>query len=339
MNELRLIRYALALDRHRNFARAAEAVHVTQPTLSRGIAELERWLGVPLFDRTRKGAVPTAFGRVLIERGEAVVRSEASLRREIELIADVAVGALAISAGPIASEVSVAAAIARVACKHPRLRIGCRTVEPDQVVRDVLDERVDVGVAQVSRLEHDERLDIRRLPPLRVYLACRPGHPLTRVRRLNWEQAMKYPLVTNVLRGAHAALVGRRSPRIASDVGVPDVVPQIVVNSPHVGRIIARESDALFPGTAGLIADDVKAGHLVRLPLEARALRSVHGIIQLRNRTPSPATRAFIDALLAVEAEIREREAAPALGADPEAADRRSSTGDSRRLRRRRGGI
>ena len=74
MNDLRLIRLAIALGRHGNFARAAEEMSISQPSLTRGIAALECALGVPLFDRTRKGAIPTVFGRVLLERGESMLR-------------------------------------------------------------------------------------------------------------------------------------------------------------------------------------------------------------------------------------------------------------------------
>ncbi len=85
--ELRLIRYAVALGEHGNYARAAEALKITQPSLSRSIASLEAELGVPLFDRGPKGAVPTAFGRVLIDCGDDVMQREAHLRREIALLA------------------------------------------------------------------------------------------------------------------------------------------------------------------------------------------------------------------------------------------------------------
>lgn len=75
--ELRLLRHALALARHGNFARAAGALNLTQPSMSRSIAALESLLGVPLFDRTNKGITPTAFGRILLECGEAVLQREA----------------------------------------------------------------------------------------------------------------------------------------------------------------------------------------------------------------------------------------------------------------------
>ena len=72
MNDLRLIGLAVALSEHGNVRRAADALSLSQPSLSRGIAELERSFGVPLFDRTRKGVVPTAFGRVLLDKGSAL---------------------------------------------------------------------------------------------------------------------------------------------------------------------------------------------------------------------------------------------------------------------------
>ena len=112
MNDLRLIRLAIALGRHGNFARAAEEMSISQPSLTRGIAALESSLGVALFDRTRKGAIPTAFGRVLLDRGESMLRSDADLRREIKLLAGLEVGSLAIGAGPFAGEISVAKAVA-----------------------------------------------------------------------------------------------------------------------------------------------------------------------------------------------------------------------------------
>ena len=100
MFELRLLRHALALARYRNFARAAEALHLTQPSLSRSIAVLEKDLGVRLFDRSKSGVRPTAYGELLLQRGAALVGGEDELRREIQLLAGLETGTLCIGAGP-----------------------------------------------------------------------------------------------------------------------------------------------------------------------------------------------------------------------------------------------
>jgi len=313
VNELRLIRQAIALGRHGNFARAAEALGLSQPSVTRGIAALERSLGVPLFDRTRKGVIPTAFGRVLLERGEGVLKSEANLRREIQLLAGLEEGSLAIGAGPYPSEISVARAVARVASAHPRLRIRCTTADPDQVVGDVLAERIDVGIAGVARLEKDARLVVEPLPPLRVFLACRPGHPLAKEIPLSLARALEFPLVGTRLRGpqAAAAAASRGTATDPGDPAVPDFIPQILVNSLAIARLVAQGSDALFPGTAGILADDVAAGRLVTLDCDAPILRTTHGVLYLRDRTLAPAAREFIETLRAVEAEVRAADAPP----------------------------
>ena len=312
MNDLRLIRLAIALGRHGNFARAAEEMNTSQPNLTRGIAALERSLGVPLFDRTRKGAIPTVFGRVLLERGESLLRDDADLRREIQLLAGLEAGSVAIGAGAFAGEISVPKAIARVVRAHPRLRIRFIVADPDQVVQDVLAGRIDVGVASTIGLERDARFIVETLPPLRVYLACRPDHPLVRETRPSLARALEFPLATTQLRGAQAALASRTDATQDRKELAAAFHPQILVNSLSHARLIARDSDALFPATAALLAEDVAAGRLVRLDCRVPEMRTTYGVLYLRGRTLAPAAKMFIETLRAVEAEAKRSDVEPA---------------------------
>ena len=313
--ELRQLRHAIALGQHRNFARAAEALNLTQPSLSRSIATLEEALGVLLFDRSHKGVTPTPFGRVLLERGEAVVTGESDLRREIRLLAGLEVGSLAIGAGPYASEVSVAAAVARVANAHPNLRVRVTTSDPVEVVRDVLAQRIDVGVADRTGPDADDRLTVESVPSHPIVLACRPDHPLTKGPRPTPAQVMSFPLVTTLLRGpAAAAALFPNAATPPPGSTAKDFVPQLNVNSLSLARLIARQSNALFPGTAGMLAEDIAAGHLVVLDFRVPAMQTNYGVIYLRGRTLAPAARAFIAALHAVEAEALITSAVPLAG-------------------------
>jgi DNA-binding transcriptional LysR family regulator len=313
VHDLRLIRLAIALGRHGNFARAAEAMNISQPSLSRGVAALERSLGVLLFDRTRKGAIPTAFGRVLLERGESMLRSDADLRREIQLLAGLEAGSLAIGAGPFAGEISVAKAVARVVSAHPRLQIKFTVAEPEQVLEDVLAGNIDVGVASTAGLERDVRLVAESLPPLRVYLACRPGHPLAKKTRPTLAQALEYPLATTSLRGGQALLASSAAAATLRDGPVvANCVPQILVNSLAHARLIARDSDALVTGTAALLAEDMAAGRLVKLDCHVPEMRTTYGVLYLRGRTLAPAAKTFIETLRAVEAEAKRSDVEPA---------------------------
>jgi len=311
VDQLHLLRQALALGQQRNFARAAESLNMTQPSLTRGIAALERSMGVPLFERTRKGVVPTPFGRVLIERAETLLRRHSDLRRELQLLSGLEEGTLAVAAGPYAAETSVAQTLARLVGNHPRLRIEFTVADPQQVVQDVLAGRVDVGVARIVGLEREKGLVLEALPPLRVYLACRPGHPLTQEAQPSLARVLQFPLATITLRGPQAALAATgdaSSTHEGSDDA--EFAPQITVNSLAMARIIARGSNAIVPGTAAHLADDVAAGRLVRLPVESPALHSPHGIIYRRDRPLAPAAAAFIETLRLVESQAREADAA-----------------------------
>ena len=330
MDEVYLLRQAVALARHRNFARAAESMNLAQPSLTRGIAALERSLGVPLFDRARSGVVPTAFGRVLLQRGESLLRAHADLRREIQLLAGLETGSLAIGAGPYAAESSVAEAVARVVKAHPRLRVECTIADPDQVVQDVLAGRIDVGVARTGGLDSEARLAVEAFPLVRIYLACRPDHPLTRETRPSLSRALEFPLVTTRLRGNQAAVVFTAGTWTAPDGStIAEFIPQIMVNSVAVARKIARGSDALFLGTTGHLAEDVAAGRLIQLDLESPALQMHHGVFYLRDRSLAPAAREFIEMLRTVEAELRAQsdlaEATSSTSAKPGAKGRRTA--------------
>jgi DNA-binding transcriptional LysR family regulator len=316
--EIRLLQHALAVGRHGNFGRAAEALGMSQPSLSRSIAALEATLGVPLFDRSSTGTHPTAFGRVLLAQGEAVLEREAQLRREIGLLAGLDQGTLVVAAGPYQGEFTAARALARLVAAHPRLHVECRTLQVGAAVQDVLGGRADVGVANIAGLAEDERLAVEPLPAQRIVLACRPGHPLTGLPRPTLQQALQFPLVTTVLRGRPAAMASRLgdAPQ-PGDEQHPDYVPPYLVNSITSARLIARDSDALVPATKAMLADDLLSGRLVVLPIDGPELRTQHGLFYLRGRTLAPAARQFIDMLRNVETEAQ-RADPPAVSERPQ---------------------
>src|SRR4051812_21576687 len=80
--------------------KAAVLLNTTQPAVSKSIAELERSLGVRLFDRNAHGVEPTAYGRVLLDGGTAVFDDLRQAVRNIEFLADPAAGEVRIGSTP-----------------------------------------------------------------------------------------------------------------------------------------------------------------------------------------------------------------------------------------------
>lgn len=96
--ELRTLRYFLAVAREENMTEAANVLHVTQPTLSRQIGDLERELGVELFERTNRSCVLTSDGMRLRQRAEEIIslveQTEGELAdRELGIAGNIRIGA------------------------------------------------------------------------------------------------------------------------------------------------------------------------------------------------------------------------------------------------------
>lgn len=307
--DLHLVRHALVLAKHGNFRRAARALHVSQPTLSRNIAALERSLGVRLFDRSSSGVEPTPFGRLVLERGRGLLAGESDLLREISLQAGLEIGSLAVAAGPYPFEVSVAHALTRLIEEHPRLSVRASAAHARDVVRDVLSGEVDVGVTDRSAVANQERLLFEPLPTHQICLACRPGHPLANKSRLTPAEIVAYPLASTEAIGHVAELMtslGAKGGQFDPDTG--GYRPAIHVNSLVIARRIASGSDALVPGIAGMLDADVAAGRLVKLNFQIAELQTRYGIVTLKGRTPSPSATKFMALLRAAEAEIAQAE-------------------------------
>lgn len=92
--ELYTMRYVLAVAEHESFSLAAQVCHVGQPALSQQVARLEKELGVALFTRSSRGAVPTEAGRRFVGKAQEIVQRADSLQAEMSLYAGVRRGTL-----------------------------------------------------------------------------------------------------------------------------------------------------------------------------------------------------------------------------------------------------
>lgn len=214
-------------------------------------------------------------------------------------------------AGPYPGNVSVASAIARLVGRHPRLSVEVSALAPEPVLTGVLDGRFDLGVAATAGMDDESRLALEPLPQHEVYLACRPGHPLAGRKRITLDEVLAYPLVAPPLRGRVLVAVIKDKARGRLDPETGEFLPAITVNSLDLARLIAMESDALFPGTASMLAHDVAAGRLAQLEFRIPVITTAYGFVYLRDRSISPAARAFMDELRAVEAELAAENEAP----------------------------
>ena len=289
MLDIRLIRHVLALNMHRNFARAAESLHMSQPALSRSIAGLELDLGVKLFDRLPSGVFATPYGQILIDRGHDIVDREQELRREILLMQGVEVGELTIGAGPFPFEISVCKAVAQLITQHPKLQMRIDKDSPPAIVERVLAGNVDLGVVDVRHCADDNRLTIELLPMHTIACCCRKNHPLAGKPSLNLAEILAYPLVGTTFPPAIGPLLSSGSAAGRIDPESKKFLPAITVDSLAAARKIAYGCDALLPIALSCIETELQAGDFLILDFMAPWMRNQYGFVSKKDRTHSPA--------------------------------------------------
>jgi LysR family cyn operon transcriptional activator len=154
--QLRLIRYLLAVAEHGNFTRAAEALHVSQPTLSQQIIQFEDMLGVTLLDRSGRRIRVTDVGRVYIEHAGRALRELEAGRRAIHDVQDLARGELRLATTPTFTAYLVGPLLAAFHARYPGIMVRLKELSLDTIAAAVAADEVDLGIAfTVSRPADD----------------------------------------------------------------------------------------------------------------------------------------------------------------------------------------
>lgn len=302
--DLRQLRHVLALDRYRNFARAAEAIGLTQPALSRSLQALEDEVGARLFDRDRTRVEPTTVGTRLIELAGPLLTQAKIVERDLRQMVGLASGLLRIGAAPYPAELSVGPAVGRLVRSYPSIQIDLSVADWPELLKRVLADDLDLAIAEASHASDDERLIIEPLPSHRGVFYCRAGHPLADRHGLTLADLRGFPMAFTAVPKRLLELISGSDAPLSDELPEGAFVTAIRVGTPTLAKQIVMESDAVSAALPRQIEHEVTRGSLVVLPIEVPGLTTGYGVIRLARRTPSPAAAAFLAALRSVEDEI-----------------------------------
>jgi DNA-binding transcriptional LysR family regulator len=149
----------LAVAEHGNMARAAEHLAISRPVVSKTIADLENTLGVRLLDRMPQGVEPTAYGRALLKRSLAVFDELRQSVKEIEFLADPNSGELRVGCSEVMAAGYVAAVIAELSRRFPRLAIRTELGTVPTQFGPLRDRKCELFVARTSAATSEPDMD------------------------------------------------------------------------------------------------------------------------------------------------------------------------------------
>ena len=182
---LRQLQYLTLLAEHGSFSRAADAAHVTQPTLSAGIQELERALGAPLVDRARSGVILTAAGEEAVRRARIVLREAQDLTDAAAAAGQPLSGRFRLGVIPTIAPFLLPRALPLLKARYPRLRLFLREDLTHRLITALKAGALD---AALMALPYDmSGLDQVHVMDDELLAAAPADHPLAREARISPE--------------------------------------------------------------------------------------------------------------------------------------------------------
>lgn len=185
MPSITQLEYVIAVEKHGHFAKAAEACHVTQPTLSQQIAKLEDELSLIIFDRLKKPIILTPEGRRFFEQAKAVVSEHEKLINITKFGMDGLAGEFRLAIIPTISSFLLPIFIESFSKKFPQIELYLEELPTDTILSELKADRLDGAILATPLNEKGFKEHPLYYEPMYLYLS--PDHPLKKKSKITPE--------------------------------------------------------------------------------------------------------------------------------------------------------
>jgi DNA-binding transcriptional LysR family regulator len=289
----RQLRHFLAVLDLGSLSAAAEAVHLSQPALSRSLRALEDELRIPLFDRIGRRLRPTPYAIAYAGHARRIVFDAKEGSRELDLMRGGEIGPLSFGMGSSLAAWLLGPMLLKLMHDAPGLKLSALIKTSDMLIEALVEERLDffVGDVRVATLVPDMAIE----PLYRCTFGwfARQDHPLAKLRRIGIADLEKYPLIATgyleeSLMRRFAQLYSLKAPMFDHFAVMTDDVTTL--------RKVIAKSDAVVPATDLAMIDSLRASEVTAIdvvpPMDD--LDMTLGIVWRQGRTLVPAAdRAF----------------------------------------------
>lgn len=285
--ELQQMRYAVAVAEERSFTKAAERCFVVQSALSHQIKALERELGVQLFARTSRRVELTAAGEAFVAAARDALQATERAMADAAAADGQVRGTLSIGVIPTITAVDVPRVLAGFHAAHPAVQVRLRGGGSEQFVSDIRAGRLDVAFLGLAECTPPNGVSFRELSQEALVAALPVSHRLARRKRLKLadlagEAFVDFPSGSaGRAQGDLAFQAAGLHREVAFEAMTTDLMVGLIRNELAVGMLSAD----VVPHDSGVLV----------VPLVDGPRRIEY--LAWNEFNPSPATRAFLDAI------------------------------------------
>jgi len=289
--KLRQLEILLAVADTGSMAKAATRLALTQPAISRAIADAEHTLGVPLFDRSTHGVTPTQYGRALLKRGIAAFDEIDQAVKDIEFLADPTSGELRIGAPAGVSEGIVLAVINRLSRQYPRIVFHVAIATGNALLAQLREREIELGFDPLSELVGEKDIGAEMLYEQPLIVVAGVDNPWLRRRKLKLSQLLNEPWTWPPPGSSYDSLVVEafRANRLEPPR------PAIYTHAINLRISLAATSPFLAVVAAGVMSIPGKYPSIRKLPVDLPTTQRGFYVLTLKKRALSPVAQIFID--------------------------------------------
>jgi DNA-binding transcriptional LysR family regulator len=271
--------------------KAADHLHMSQPAISKAIADLEHTLGVTLLDRSPQGIEPTEYGRALMKRGIAVFDELREGVQDIDFLADPTAGGVRIGCSPLLAASFVSTVIDRLSRRYPRIVFHLVTAYTEVLHRELSERHVDLLIARRFGPIADERLGYEFLFEDSVVVVAGAQSPWARRRKIELAELANETWVLqppDTAMGSVAMQAFRASGLDYPRTTVFTHAAEVRFSLLTTGRFLT-----IYPVSS--LRFPIRRPEIKIVPVELPMARMPIGIIVLKNRAISPVARLVIE--------------------------------------------
>ncbi len=193
------LRHFLELAGNGSFSKSAEKLYLTQPALSRSIKTLEDELGQPLFDRVGRKNELTPFGQHVLLQARELVDAANNLKQSSKQLLSGHIGQLKLGLGSGPGALWMTHLLSFVAKECPEARLEIARGATGLLVQQLRDRLLDALILDIRSLSPAIDLRVEPLCELPGTFMCNKKHPLAKLKRVTFEQVLKYPVASTPL--------------------------------------------------------------------------------------------------------------------------------------------
>jgi DNA-binding transcriptional LysR family regulator len=193
--KLKHLQLLVALDQFRHLGRASEYLSLTQPAVSKTLAEIERLFGLPLFLRSTRGTEPTAHGLSVVRFARSVLADFERTRDELAAVGSGAAGRVRVGAMVVATPGLLMRAIDALKARSAQTTVLVEEGDLTRLLPRLRLGELDLLVARLEPGYAAPDLETEALYDEPMCFVCSPGHALAAQRRLAWADLARQPWV------------------------------------------------------------------------------------------------------------------------------------------------